>query len=216
METTAKRNRIYRQVGIELRTVDGGGDLPVISGCAAPFNKLSQLLYGSFYEKIAPGYFDEALKRDDLDVRAIDNHNPMVRYARLCPAKNIRSIELFTDAEGLQYRIQPANTQAGRDLVVDIQAGNIDAMSIGHWVEAEDQDGTIDGYPVRRLLRCKKIDDISFATYAAYLDTSAELRAAQHNEMTAADYKALLNSSTIDSATEMRKRKTFLANLDRR
>lgn len=210
METTMlKRERRYCE-GLELRSMPNS-ELPTIIGYAAVFETLSKLLYGSFYEVIDKAYFDKVLLAPDIQIRSYRNHDKNRVCGTYCPQKDRIALTVEKDERGLKVILKPTNNTAGRDLVADIEAGNIDAMSIGHWVAREEHRGYIDGYPVRYLLECKKIDDVSFVDTPAYAETTAEFRALP-GEATAEDYLKLIPPAT--PWLNIRKREHLLLNFD--
>ncbi len=152
----------------ELR-ITGGGDKPKkIVGYAAVFNKLSEELWG-FREKISPGAFTNTLKNGD-DVRALLNHDPNMVIGR-----NISgTLKLEENTKGLKVAIKPADTQAGRDILVSLERGDVDGMSFG-FRTVTDKWETIDGDEVRTLEEVE-LFDVSVVTYPAYPDTSVAVR----------------------------------------
>lgn len=211
--TTLKRERRFFE-GLELRSMPESS-LPTIVGYAAVFNSPSKLLYGRFYEIIEPTYFDNVLKSPNLLIRAYRNHDKNRVCGTYCPSKNIRSLQVEVDSKGLKITLNPTDNSVGRDLVADIRAGNIDSMSIGHWVATETESGLIDGYPVRKLGECLKIDDISFVDTAAYAETIAELRGLP-DDMNLSDYESLFlgKSPSATPWLNIRKREHLLLNFD--
>jgi phage head maturation protease len=55
-------------------TLRNSGGAPILVGHAAVFDRDSELIAGSFIERIAPGAFRETIARKD-DVRALINHD---------------------------------------------------------------------------------------------------------------------------------------------
>lgn len=215
-----KRERVFAR-GLELRSMSDG-QLPSITGLAAPFGKPSELIsdwFDTFFEIIEPTYFDSVLSDPNLDVRCFKNHNEDLIMGRYKPSKNIRSLSLDKDSEGLRVTLQPVNNQTGRDLVADIEAGLIDGMSIGHWVAEDNFVGTYNGFPVRRLVRCQKIDDVSFVVFPAYPDTTAEVRSKLYRsgDMSLEEYGSYIKSklpNTVAAELEIKKRKLQLIEIE--
>ncbi len=156
----------------ELR-ITGGDDKPKkIVGYAAVFNKLSEELWG-FREKIAPGAFTNTLKNGD-DVRALLNHDPSMVIGR----NTSGTLKLEQNTKGLKVTIKPADTQAGRDILVSLERGDVDGMSFG-FRTITDSWRTIDGEEVRTLEEVE-LFDVSVVTYPAYPDTSVAVRSLEH------------------------------------
>lgn len=167
---------------VELRKA--ADDAPgTIRGYAALFNSRSENLGGKehpFYEQIAPGAFDEALKDD---VRALFNHDPNLILARSKAGKG--TLSLFVDERGLGYEFTPPDTTAGRDLRVSVERGDVDQSSFGFTV-AEDKWVEEGGVVTRTIKKVARLYDVSPVTYPAYPDTAVALRGLQEFQKEAA------------------------------
>jgi len=131
-----KREQRIMPSSIELRA-EGEGSKRTIFGYAAKFNSISQNLGDAnwqFYEIIAPGAFDGVLNDD---VRALFNHEPDNILARSKDGKGTLKMEV--DAIGLRYEFEAPDTQAGRDLMVSLERGDIDQSSFGFSVDKDGQ-----------------------------------------------------------------------------
>jgi len=141
-----------------------------VVGHAAVFNKLSEDL-GGFREQITPGAFKEAIKEDDI--RALFNHDPNFILAR----NKSGTLSLKEDSEGLAIEFEPPDTQAGRDLVISLDRGDVDQMSFGFSVKpngqnwGEDKEGN-----VIRTLTNVRLFDVSPVVFPAYLQTDVAKR----------------------------------------
>src|SRR5690606_29136668 len=105
---------------------------PVISGHAAVFDTLSEPMWG-FREKIAPGAFDDVLEDD---VRALFNHDPNFILGRTRSG----TLKIAVDMRGLQYEIDPPDTQPARDLIVSMERGDVSQSSFAFIVAEDDWD----------------------------------------------------------------------------
>lgn len=141
-----------------------------VDGYAALFNSDSEVLYGSFIERIAPGAFDEVLKDDAV---ALFNHDP-----NLVLARNGKTMVLTQDDKGLRYQFEAPNTTAGNDLIENLRNGNISQSSFGFTVAGEEWTCSEDRSKpsVRTITKIKRLYDVSPVTYPAYPDTSVGLR----------------------------------------
>lgn len=145
-----------------------------IIGHAAVFNQLSEDL-GGWREQIAPGAFADAIAGDD--VRALFNHDPNYILGR----NKAGTLSLAEDVRGLAIELEPPDTQAGRDLIVSLQRGDVSQMSFGFRVRAqgqnwgEDEDGNI-----VRTLTAVKLFDVSPVVYPAYPQTDVGLASLRH------------------------------------
>ena len=165
MENDIERRNIEL---IEFRVGMGEDKKPVITGHAAMFNKLSEILF-DFREKIAPGAFTKSIKKDD--VRALFNHDPNYVLGR----NLAKTLKLSEDDLGLAIEIDPPDTQWARDLQESIRRGDISQMSFGfHTIKDEwfFEKGKI---PIRTLTEVQ-LFDVSPVTYPAYPSTSVACR----------------------------------------
>jgi hypothetical protein len=155
---------------IEVRA-EGEGDQPTIVGHGAVFNSLSDDL-GGFREMIMPGAFSEAVESDD--VRALFNHDP-----NLILGRNISgTLRLAEDGVGLNYEIDPPETQYAKDLMVSIQRGDVDQSSFGFRVIEESWRQPDDENPLpTRILHKVRLFDVSPVTFPAYPATNVSMRA---------------------------------------
>lgn len=142
----------------------------LIRGHAAVFNQLSEDL-GGFREQIAPGAFADAIKTDD--VRALFNHN-----ADLILGRNLAgTLKLAEDARGLAIELDPPDTQAGRDLIISMERGDVTQMSFGFSVRPNGQNwGKDDSGQVVRTITRVRLYDVSPVVYPAYPQTDVAVR----------------------------------------
>jgi uncharacterized protein len=150
----------------ELRVEERDEKREVI-GHASLFNSLSEDL-GGFREMIEPGAFDSVLQDD---VRALFNHDPNLVLARTKSG----TLRLSVDDNGLQYRFEPPDTTAGKDLLVSLERGDIDQSSFGFRVK-EDKWEERDGEIVRIIKKFERLFDVSPVTFPAYPDTDVAKR----------------------------------------
>lgn len=108
---------------VELRSRSGKA-LPEITGYAAVFDQRSQDL-GGFTERVRPEAFNKTVK--ESDVLALREHDLGLLLGR----KSAGTLALSIDTRGLDYRIRPADTQVARDMIADIEAGNVRGSSFG-------------------------------------------------------------------------------------
>jgi hypothetical protein len=160
-----------REYPVELRIKNDDGKRK-ITGHAAVFNQLSVEMWG-FREKIAPGAFAKTILEDDI--RALFNHDPNFILGR----NQANTLRLSEDNTGLYYEIEPSDTQVARDLIANIEAGNITQNSFGFRVlpDGESWDEDINGTLIRTLTKVK-LYDVSPVTYPAYPQTDIALRSA--------------------------------------
>lgn len=163
--TSSVERRTYNA---ELRMDMKTGKL-TIRGYAAVFQSDSELLGGSFVERISPEAFDNA---DMSDVRALFNHDPNFVLGRTTN----NTLKLDIDERGLRYTITPPDTQLVRDLVIEpMRRGDISQSSFGFTLIEDEWDESGE-YPVRTLTRIGEVMDISPVTFPAYTQTEASAR----------------------------------------
>lgn len=146
----------------------GDDEAPSISGHAAVFNEQADIM--GFREEIAPGAFSDSIKTDD--VRALFNHDPNHVLGR----NRAGTLKLHEDRKGLAIEIAPPDTQFSRDLMTSIKRGDIDQMSFGFQVVAEEWREGEDGEPDLRILKEVRLFDVSPVTFPAYTGTDVAVR----------------------------------------
>lgn len=151
-----------------------GTDPPVITGLAAVYYDgtpaTEYALFDDLVERIAPGAFDRAMRQDD--VRALYNHNP----DHLLGRTKAGTLRLSADPHGLRYEITPPDTQAARDCLANLRAGNLDGSSfsfIPTRIEHERQKGG----PTVRWVRDCQLFDVGPVTFPAYAASTSCARA---------------------------------------
>lgn len=171
---------------IERRAEDGtAAGLPKIVGTAAvyfdPNNRAGTqyALWRNAVERILPGAFDEAVKRDD--VRALQNHDPRMLLGR----SSAGTLKLMLGSHGLDYEIDTPDTSAGRDTIVSLRRGDLTGSSflfrpIDGGVEWTDEEVTLpDGTRFRlevRNIKGVELFDVGPVTYPCYSATAAGAR----------------------------------------
>jgi uncharacterized protein len=144
-----------------------------LSGYAALFN-VEAVIGGLFRERIAPGAFREALKRDD--VRGLFNHDPNVVLGR----KSAGTLTLAEDRTGLRYTIalNPADPIAV-SIAARIERKDITGSSFWFGIDSpDDEEWTVDDpkkLPLRTLKRLRLVD-VSPVSFPAYEATTVTAR----------------------------------------
>jgi HK97 family phage prohead protease len=166
--------RFLASIDCELRVKKNDDGVRTIIGYAAKFGKISQDL-GGFREIIDPKAFEKVV--NSADVRGLKNHDP----GQLLGRTKSGTMRLTTDETGLRYEIDIPNTQIGRDLVTEIERGDIDGSSFSFTTEADGWDETTNP-PTRTLYSVRDLFDVGPVTYPAYLDTEASVRMFLHHQ----------------------------------
>lgn len=164
--------------GVQVRAHEGDEGRMTIIGHAAVFDRMSEELGFagfSFRERIARGAFRKALDADQ-DVRMLIEHDPRWVLART----RSRTLELTEDPRGLRVYADVAPTTYAADLRVLMERGDVDQMSFGfrvgadEWVERNLEDGTTE--VVRTITEIESLLDVSVVTFPAYPQTDASVR----------------------------------------
>ena len=161
-----------RSYPFEISEVRTEEDVTKIIGYAAVYNQFSNDL-GGFREKIKPGFFTEAIGRDD--VRALFNHDANMVLGR---TKN-KTLILEEDRKGLKVEIIPPDTSYAHDLINLVKRGDIDQMSFQWETEKDEWDSSDLNNVTRTLVKIKNLWDISPVTFPAYPQTKAEVNSAK-------------------------------------
>lgn len=181
LDTLPAIERRFTPAKVEIRRVEGEDDLAKkrIRGYAAVFNQESENLGTEDYELrevLSPGAFDDVLNDD---VRALFNHDSSLILARSKGGNG--TLRIGTDDTGLWYEFEAPDTQAGRDLLVSLERGDVDQSSFGFTVSKEGQkwEETREGEKtkvLRTITKVSRLADVSPVTYPAYPDTKVALR----------------------------------------
>lgn len=163
--------RRYIAGKVEARASEKGKQMV---GYAAMFNVRSVDL-GGFFEVLAPGAFDRAI-REAHDVRALVDHNSSLILGRTVAG----TLRLSVDGTGLAVEADLPDTQAGRDIAVSMERGDVTGMSFQFRVMPEgdswqrQEDGTI-----LRTVTDLELYDVGPVTFPAYPQTTVSARSLQ-------------------------------------
>lgn len=161
---------------IELRTLPGRVELRAsskgigtLTGYASVFNKLSQNL-GGFVERVAPEAFNKSLA-DGVPVFARFNHEDNF----LLGTSEAETLRLSVDGTGLHYEVDLPDTQAGRDVKVLAERGDLRHSSFAFRTISDEWGYTEDDFPMRTLTGVQLVD-VAPVVNPAYRDTTTGLR----------------------------------------
>jgi HK97 family phage prohead protease len=185
-----------RYYDIETR-IDNENDKNTIIGHAAVFGKLSEDL-GGFRETISPNAFDDVLEND---TRAYFNHDPNFILGRVKSG----TLRLKTTEKGLQYELDVPNTQAGRDLLVSMERGDVSQSSFAFTIADDSWQSTPDG-EVRTINKVARLYDVSPVSLPAYPDAN-DLQVAQRGLINYKDKQKMKDELKFDFKNELRKLK---------
>jgi HK97 family phage prohead protease len=177
-----------RTMEFEVRVEDREGEPPKIVGHAAVFNQETNIA-GMFREMVAPGAFKQSLKDED-DVRGLFNHNPDFVLGRTKSG----TLSLKEDKTGLHTEMTPPDTQLVRDLVLEpMRRGDIDKMSFGFEVKAQEWRDGEDGELDLRVITEAKLWDVSAVTFPAYDGTDVAVRSHEEYKKSKNDSRQSIN-----------------------
>lgn len=144
-----------------------GGD--TFAGRAVVYNQWSELIYGIFRERIAPGAFDECLEKKP-DLVATVNHD----FNKILGRSVSGTLKINSNAAGIDVEVTRGDQSYARDLAVSITRGDMRGMSFIFDVR-EDSWTNDDGTPQRTVIKAD-IYEVSFVFMPAYEQTEAHLR----------------------------------------
>ena len=160
---------------LQVRQLDNGSLR--VEGYAAVYNVQSRLLFDwgdPFYEVIAPGAFDDALARTDLNVIANYQHNDTNILARSISG----TLTLSTDEKGLKYEFDVPNTELGRSIAALLERGDLFESSFRFTVTADGyrwMGRNEEGIEIREITKVNELLDVAIVTNAAYPTTDVGL-----------------------------------------
>jgi len=171
---------------VELRKAASGA--ASLKGYAAVYNSRSYDL-GGFTEIIAPGAFDQVLADgEDVIATALDHEGIIGRTMS-------KTLRLGVDQRGLYYEVDLPDTQAGRDIAVLVERGDVRGSSFGFHVPTAPEEGrcsvcggpdcsmgdclqyAADGSCLRTVKMVDRLRDVGPVVNPAYGDTEVNLRA---------------------------------------
>jgi hypothetical protein len=161
---------------LELREVNKPGFLKKgLRGYAIVYGVESRDM-GGWKEIIARGAMTESLTKGN-DVRLLYQHDSKQPMAR----ESSGTLTLREDDTGILFEADLTDTTLNRDVLANIEARNLDAMSFGMpyaSVTAKWERSANQKYDVRTVTKADFVE-ISVVTWAAYEDTSVAARAHQ-------------------------------------
>ena len=156
----------YSKHDSTLQTREENGER-IIEGYAALYNTETNI--GPFKESIARGAFDNALNSENLDVRALINHDPSLIIGRTSSG----TLELTSDDIGLKYRVKLGNQQYATDLYESIQRQDISQSSFAFTIHSQQWS---EDRSSRTVEEVAQLLDVSPVTYPAYKEATVVAR----------------------------------------
>lgn len=144
----------------------------VLRGHAAVFGQVAEIFPG-YGEELASSAFDDVLKRDGLDVRALFNHDPSLLLGRTASG----TLRIGVDSTGLEFENDLPNTTLGNDVRELVDRGDITGASFGFMPGDVDLSRAADGAELCTHTSISDLLDVSPVTFPAYGGTDVALRA---------------------------------------
>lgn len=167
---TRSQPGVERRMRAEFRAeVEATGKL--LRGHAAVFDQVAEIFPG-YGEELASTAFDEVLKRDDLDTRALFNHDPSLLLGR----SSAGTLRLRTDSTGLEFEADLPNTSYANDLRELIDRGDVTGASFGFIPGVMVLSRAEDGGELTTHTSVADLLDVSPVTFPAYGGTDVALR----------------------------------------
>lgn len=168
------RPEIEKRVLLSNLELRANGNKKTLVGYAALYDSPSSDL-GGFIEVIRPGAFDRAIA---------ENQDVMARYEhetnKLLGKSSSGTLRVWSDAKGLKYEVDLPDTQAGRDVLVLAERGDVSGSSFAFRIPDPKADQrwteTSEGYPLRELLNLDLVD-VAPTANPAYPETTVSARA---------------------------------------
>lgn len=164
--------------GVALRASDDGSVLEFV-GHASVTEQAYEMwdMWGPYNEVVSAGAFDNTLKRTDLDVPLVLNHDQMRRIARTLNG----TLDLSMDDEGLAVvaRLDPADADVAY-IVPKLRSGLIDEMSFAFRIESGVWSPDYTEYRIDRVDIHR--GDVAIVGYGANPYTDSGLRGPQDDD----------------------------------
>lgn len=194
------------KISIRSEQNEGGFDDIWIEGYAAVFNQRSKLILENnklFYEVIKPEAFDDVLRSENLNVKAVIDHDNSKMLARTKSG----TLELFVDEYGLKYRILLPETNLGRDIKNMVERGDIYESSFkystrkGDDVFGRDENGDL----IHTVNKIRGLYDVSLVVDGAFANTNLEIAKRSLQEFEAEEQEEVERKQAIKDELETKR-----------
>ncbi|MGM7635641.1 HK97 family phage prohead protease [Bacillus sp. Hm123] len=154
---------------IEIREDDNG--TRTLTGYAVKWEKKSVVMgyYRKFREQFRQGAFTESLQKDDQ--RFLWSHDTSKVLGR---TKN-NTLRLVEDSIGLRFELDLPKTTLGNDTYESIKRGDVDGVSFGFNMIAQDIEEPDDDLMLRTVTKAKLLE-VSAVAFPAYPDSEVSAR----------------------------------------
>jgi hypothetical protein len=175
---------------------------PRIVGTAAVYDVVCDPLMG-YEEYVKRGFFAPVLGHTDtVCIFNHDNNWLLGRTTSKLQANGKHTLELEDAKDGLHFVCYPPDTVFGRTALENINRGDVQSCSFQFIIEKDEWSGTANA-PVRELVLCDRLFDVSPVTFAAYPATSVDLRTVlESGGINIPELRAAYARRQIDGAVE--------------
>jgi hypothetical protein len=194
------------KISIRSEQREGGFEDIWIEGYAAVFNQRSKLILENnklFYEVIKPEAFDDVLRSENLNVKAVIDHDNSKMLARTKSG----TLELSVDDYGLKYRILLPDTSLGRDIQNMVERGDIYESSFkystrkGDDVFSRDENGDL----IHTVNKIRGLYDVSLVVDGAFANTNLEIAKRSLQEFEAEEQEEVERKQAIKDELETKR-----------
>ena len=187
---------------IKIRSItnEAGVDESYIEFYAAVFNQRSKLLFENgryFYEIIERGAFDELLAKDNLNVKAVINHDDN----KLLGRTKSGTLQLEVDDFGLKAIVKVGKSTLWNDTLDAIERGDLFECSFKFKNNKSDESIRRDenGDLVKTIRKISGLYDVSIVNDAAYSNTNINARLRSFKEFEEAEQAELKRKEQVEA-----------------
>jgi len=187
---------------IKIRSItnEAGVDESYIEFYAAVFNQRSKLLFENnkyFYEIIERGAFTELLAKDNLNVKAVINHDDN----KLLGRTKSGTLQLEEDDYGLKAIVKVGKTTLWNDTLEQIERGDLFESSFKFKNNKSDESIRRDenGDLVKTIRKISGLYDVSIVNDAAYSNTNINARLRSFKEFEEAEQAELKRKEQVEA-----------------
>lgn len=164
-----------RAFDFEVKAAQDDRNGQYITGRPIVFNSRTDM--GWYDEIIEAGALDDA---DLRDVRFLVNHNtdmiPLARSRNNNANSTMQLSVVPTDGMDIRVNLDTKNNADAKSLYSAVDRGDISGMSFMMTVDADRWDDVDSVHPTRRILKIRRVFEVSAVTWPAYAETSIQTR----------------------------------------
>lgn len=187
---------------IKIRSIsnEAGVDENYIEFYAAVFNQRSKLLFENgkyFYEIIERGAFDELLAKDNLNIKAVINHDDN----KLLGRSKSGTLQLEVDDYGLKAIVKTGKTTLWTDTLEQIKRGDLFESSFKFRNNKSDESilRNENGDLVKTIRKISGLYDVSIVDDGAYSNTNISARLRSFKEFEAEEQAELKRKEQVEA-----------------